>query len=205
MEEEGWEGGREGRKEGRKKKRKNHKVKKERTALEPQTEHNDNRGQQRRKSWAGPPVFQVTPWGPRPRRHWDTTVGKGEGALLTPDATRGWKRGGGRVDEREREKVCGEGVVPPYRRPLTRREGRMGRKEALGPKRVKNPGWGRVGEGVGDTGGGEGKRQRETERDKKRVRQRRRETEEEDSERARQKTQKEDRGEAECQSTGQER
>ena len=43
MEEEGWEGGREGRKEGRKKKRKNHKVKKERTALEPQTEHNDNR------------------------------------------------------------------------------------------------------------------------------------------------------------------
>ena len=73
-------GRKEGRKEGRKKKRKNHKVKKERTALEPQTEHNDNRGQQRRKSWAGPPVFQVTPWGPRPQRHWDTTVGKGEGS-----------------------------------------------------------------------------------------------------------------------------
>lgn len=52
----GWEAGREGRegrKEGRKK-RKNHKVKKERTALEPQTEHNDNRGQQRQKElgWA---------------------------------------------------------------------------------------------------------------------------------------------------------
>lgn len=78
------------------------------------------------------------------------------------------------MGEREREKVCGEGVVPPYGRALTRREGRMGRKEALGPKRVKNPGWGRAGEGVGDTGGGEEKRQRETERDKKRVRQKRR-------------------------------
>ena len=29
----------------------------------------------------------------------------------------------------------------------------MGRKEALGPKRVKNPGWGRVGEGVGEMDG----------------------------------------------------
>lgn len=120
----GRQGGREGRKEGRKKKRKNHKVKKERTALEPQTEHNDNRGQQRRKSWAGPPVFQVTPWGPQPRRHWDTTVGKGEGALLAPDATRGWKREGDGWVKEKGKRCVGRGLFPLMEEPS--QEGREG-------------------------------------------------------------------------------
>ena len=67
----------------------------------------------------------------------------------------------------------------------------MGRKEALGPKRGKNPGQGGVGVGlVQETL--EEERERDREKPKE-TRQKRRKTEkEEDSERARQKTQRED-------------
>lgn len=106
---------------------------------------------------------------------------------------------------KEKGKRC-MGGFPLREDPLTRKEGGMGRKEALGPKWGKNPGQGGVGVGVGGCRRHWRRRGKETERNRKRQdrkgeRQRRRKTVKGRDKRHREKT---GRG-RECQSKGQER
>lgn len=128
----GRQGGGRGRKEGRKKKRKNHKVKKR--GRHSNHKQNTTTTGGSRDERAGLGLLCSGSVGTSAAETLGHHSREGGGALLTPDATRGWKGRGTTGGERERGKVCGEGVVSPYGRPLTREGGRMGRKEALGPR-----------------------------------------------------------------------